>query len=175
MQEGTDNSTDDIFQVNSRKMSLLANVRSTWIRMAEAMKLPLCLTFLLGFSCALFAETDYMSLALNNKGVPKEYVPYLRQLPSGEIRLMRSADGRTPLHISSPTPFSTSVLPYSQWELVRAPHSHELPPAEKTILHIDAKQLGIGGASCGPPPMKRDWVRADTVDFEFSIFPVGEA
>lgn len=65
--------------------------------------------------------------------------------------------------------FSASVLPYTQMELAMTAHLHELPASDKTIVHIDAKQLAIGGASCGPAPMQRDWVYADPVEMRFAM------
>lgn len=104
------------------------------------------------------------------------FTPYAKPQDCGNREDVRwieiSNHGDNGLRIAAAAPFSASVLQYSQMELAMAAHVHELPPREKTILHLDAKQLGIGGASCGPPPMQRDWVRTDPVEFEFSISPI---
>lgn len=94
----------------------------------------------------------------------------------GDVRWIEIFGSRgNGLRIDAATPLFASVLPYSQMELMTTSHAHKLPTPDKTVLSLDAKQLGIGGASCGPPPMERDWVRTDPVEFEFSISPISKS
>lgn len=60
-----------------------------------------------------------------------------------------------------------SALPYTQEELNRAAHNHELNKSGKTILCCDVFQHGIGSASCGPlePLAKYD----NPYEFDFSM------
>lgn len=44
---------------------------------------------------------------------------------------------------------SVSALPWSEIELLLAPHPHELSESTGTHVHVDARTLGLGGASCG--------------------------
>ncbi len=63
--------------------------------------------------------------------------------------------------------FIFSALPYRQMELVQASHVHRLPESNATVLHLDARQCGLGGNSCGPQPMDRDLVRMEPVTLRF--------
>lgn len=81
---------------------------------------------------------------------------------------IRNAQG-TGIRLSSETHFSASALFYAAMELVHASHQHTLPARNKTVVSLDARQQGIGGASCGPPPMERDRVHAEPVEFEFTL------
>jgi beta-galactosidase len=74
------------------------------------------------------------------------------------------------------TRMSTSALPWSDLELTLAPHPYQLPESKGTTLHLDAKVLGLGGASCGQGgPLVEDRVFADAQTFGFIIRPVTES
>lgn len=64
---------------------------------------------------------------------------------------------------------SASVLPYTQREITFAAHAHDLPASGGTRVHLDARVLGLGGASCGPEPLEKDRVRMDPVLFRFQM------
>lgn len=70
---------------------------------------------------------------------------------------------------------SATVLPYSAGELAAAAHPTDLPRnPDRTRIDLDAAVLGLGGASCGPPPIARDIVKAGTEHhFGFVIRPLG--
>jgi len=69
---------------------------------------------------------------------------------------------------------SVSALRYTDLDLTLAGHIHELPPAGDTILHLDAKVTGLGGASCGQGgPLPHDRAYAEPRDFGFIIRPAG--
>ena len=63
---------------------------------------------------------------------------------------------------------SVSALPYSAVDLVQAAHQHELPAPSDTWLCLDAADMGLGGASCGPAPLEEDRVRPEA-EFGFTI------
>jgi len=65
---------------------------------------------------------------------------------------------------------SVSALPYSAQDISVTTHVHELPEPGNTYLCIDAASLGLGGASCGPAPLKQDRLTTD-VQFGFRIMP----
>jgi beta-galactosidase len=70
---------------------------------------------------------------------------------------------------------SATVLPYTAGELAAAAHPTDLPANPgRTRLDLDAAVLGLGGASCGPPPIERDIVKAGAAHhFGFVIRPLG--
>ena len=43
-----------------------------------------------------------------------------------------------------------SACPWTDGEIVAAAHDFDLPLMEKTVLHIDYRQSGVGSNSCGP-------------------------
>ncbi len=47
------------------------------------------------------AESEMLSLAHNDMGVPKQYVPGLRQMSPADIDSIRDSEGRTLLHIAA--------------------------------------------------------------------------
>ena len=60
------------------------------------------------------------------------------------------------------TPFESSVLPYSCYELENAMHVYELPKAHYTWVRILACQMGIGGDdSWGAPVQRRYWLESN--------------
>ena len=63
---------------------------------------------------------------------------------------------------------SVNALPYSAVDMVEAAHQHELPAPGDTWLCLDAADMGLGGASCGPAPLEEDRVRPEA-EFGFTI------
>jgi len=60
------------------------------------------------------------------------------------------------------TPFESSVLPYSCYELEQAMHVYELPKPHYTWVRILGCQMGIGGDdSWGAPVQRRYWLESD--------------
>lgn len=81
-----------------------------------------------------------------------------------------SGDGLT--FIAS-KPMSASALPWSQQELMLAPHPYQLPKSSGTHLHLDAMVTGLGGNSCGQGgPLENDRTKATSHHFSFLIRPV---
>ena len=68
---------------------------------------------------------------------------------------------------------SASALPWTQQQLAQAAHPHNLPKSNATVLHLDAKVTGLGGASCGQGgPVRADRVTSDSRSFGFIIRPL---
>lgn len=68
--------------------------------------------------------------------------------------------------------FSTSALPYSEQQLLLAPHPYQLPEAGDTYLHLSTAVTGLGGNSCGQgAPLEPDRVKAKAQTFGFIIRP----
>lgn len=56
------------------------------------------------------------------------------------------------------TPFESSVLPYSAYELEHARHQEELPKPHNTWVRILAKQMGVGGDDSWGAPVQRQYL-----------------
>lgn len=82
---------------------------------------------------------------------------------SGVGLLVASGQGET---------INFSALPYTPQALFKAAHPEELEKANATVLSIDAVTLGLGGASCGPPPLNRDVPLSAPTTFVFSLRPL---
>ena len=69
-------------------------------------------------------------------------------------------------------PFAFEAIPYSPKEIIDASHPPELPKPSKVELGLFAETRGLGGASCGPPPIKRDIIETDRNSrLDFAILP----
>ena len=68
---------------------------------------------------------------------------------------------------------STSALPWSQLEIIKAAHPYQLPKSTGVHLHLDAKVTGLGGNSCGQGgPLTPDRAKAVGTNFGFIIRPL---
>ena len=68
---------------------------------------------------------------------------------------------------------SASALPWTQMQLAQAAHPHDLPKPNATVLHLDAKVTGLGGASCGQGgPVRADRALSESRNFGFIIRPL---
>ena len=68
---------------------------------------------------------------------------------------------------------SVSAQPWSNLELLYAPHFYQLPESSATHLYLDSKVSGLGGASCGQGgPLSHDRCLANAHNFSFIIRPV---
>lgn len=85
--------------------------------------------------------------------VAEQFVPFPKpQSMSGreDVRWaeLTDADG-VGIRIEGADTLSVSALPWSEMELLEAAHPYELPESSGTHVHVDARTLGLGGASCG--------------------------
>lgn len=67
--------------------------------------------------------------------------------------------------------FNFSALHYTAQDLDAAAHPYELTPRDETILCIDVGQQGLGGASCGPPPLDEYTFKAEPRTLTFQLRP----
>ncbi|CAG7621783.1 Beta-galactosidase [Paenibacillus solanacearum] len=81
--------------------------------------------------------------------VADQYVPYLRPQECGnktEVRYAELRDGQgLGLRITGEPVFELNVLPYTPSELEASDHGYKLPDSGRTVLRVNAKQMGIGG------------------------------
>ena len=73
------------------------------------------------------------------------------------------------LKISSNKPFQFSVLPYSDANIDKAMHLNELEAEETITVHIDAEQMGVGTATCGPSVRPHYLIPLQKTSFEFVL------
>ncbi len=61
-------------------------------------------------------------------------------------------------------------------DLYRASHTHQLEPRPEVYVHLDARQRGLGGASCGPDTLPTYRIGAGVHRFGYRMRPylVGE-
>ena len=93
----------------------------------------------------------------------------------GGVRWVRLEDAKGMYGITvlgASAPFAFAALPYTPTDLFNCSHPAELPPSDRTVLTLSCAVRGLGGDSCGPPPLERDVLRMDRVyDFSFVIRP----
>ncbi len=88
----------------------------------------------------------------------------------GEVRyLTANKKGEAKLKISSDQLFNFSALPYSAQDLYESKHPVSLTRLDKVLFHLDYAQMGLGGASCGPPPMDKYKLFSNNVQFNYLI------
>ncbi|MBN1517397.1 DUF4981 domain-containing protein [Candidatus Sumerlaeota bacterium] len=98
--------------------------------------------------------------------VCEQYEPYVRPQENGNKEDVRwaallDADGNGLLAIA-PEPLAMSATHFAPEDLDQARHRtgegrhyHRLHPRNEVIFSIDAQHMGLGGASCGPPPLEQ--------------------
>jgi len=103
------------------------------------------------------------------------FVPYVRTQDCGnrcDVRWItvtnRTGKG---IIVSAKNLMDFSALHYTPLDLNKANHPFELQKRKETVLSIDVAQNGLGGASCGPPPMDRYLLKTATTEFNYSIRP----
>jgi beta-galactosidase len=103
------------------------------------------------------------------------FEPYVRpqdMANRGDVRWLTLTDrkGDGWMVVAEET-FEFSAMHFTAADLMLAEHSHELTPRKETILCIDAGHHGLGGASCGPPPLAQHTFEAVPTTLSFSIRP----
>lgn len=89
-----------------------------------------------------------------------------------EVRWCALSDGKSGVLFVATGDMAVSALPYRNIDLTVAGHIHELPDPGDTVLHLDAKMTGLGGASCGQGgPLEQDYAYAGQRNFGFIIRP----
>jgi beta-galactosidase len=92
-----------------------------------------------------------------------------------EVRWCALTQGSAGLVFVATGDMATSALAYTDLDLTLAGHIYQLPPAGDTVLHLDAKVTGLGGASCGQGgPLDGDRVVGRPTEFGFIIRPAGK-
>ena len=109
------------------------------------------------------------------KTVTDMFESYVRPQDMGnrdDVRWLTVTDRRGEgLMIIGQPQFNFSALHYSARDLDVANHPYELVERQETILCIDVGHQGLGGASCGPPPMEQYVFKAEPTTLTFQIRP----
>ncbi len=72
---------------------------------------------------------------------------------------------------SAVAPLQTSVLRYTPFELDKARSLDRLPARNKVVVNLDAFQMGLGGASCGPRPLAQYQTLSQATPLGFILAP----
>lgn len=101
--------------------------------------------------------------------VAEQYVPYIVPQEHGnkeDVRWLCLTDRRGHgLRIESDKPFSGSASHFRIEDLIAAYHTHELKPRPDIELCIDARQRGLGTASCGPDTLPAYRIPSGSIPF----------
>ena len=98
--------------------------------------------------------------------VTDQYEPYVRPQDNGykcDVRTVQfTDDSGAGVEFSGDVPFFVQALHYGMEDLEFARHRNgekryrtPLRAREEVVLNLDCRQLGLGGASCGPRPMQK--------------------
>ena len=113
------------------------------------------------------------------------YEEYVRPQDCGyrtDVRWMELADGRGQgVRISCDKPMFAQALHFTMEDLEFARHRNgqqrfaNIPePRKEVFLNTDVRQLGLGGASCGPTPMKKYIFPIERTEWTLTLEPVGK-
>jgi beta-galactosidase len=116
------------------------------------------------------------SVARYRSTVTEQYVPYIMPQENGhktDVRWLelRGANGSGLRAEGRPT-FEFSASHFSDDDLFRAKHTHELVPRPEVILNLDHAQRGLGTASCGPDTLRQYQLRERVYRFAFTLRPL---
>ncbi|NCF68486.1 MAG: DUF4981 domain-containing protein [Chloroflexi bacterium] len=107
--------------------------------------------------------------------VDEQYVPYIVPQENGnktDVRWLALANEQgVGLLAAGSEPLEFSAAHYTADDLFAARHTHELQRREEITLHLDALQMGLGGASCGPPTLASYVIAPGTFSFDVRLRP----
>lgn len=113
---------------------------------------------------------------LFRQSVAEQYYHYLYPQENGNrhnTKFARLTDtAGNSLLLYSEQGFDFSALPYSAQQLNGAAHDFELSAPQKTYVHADVLQSGLGSNSCGPELMEKYRLNRDELVFRFGILPL---
>lgn len=109
--------------------------------------------------------------------VAEQYEEYVRPQENGNKTDVRWAaltdnDGDGVLIVPE-NPLSVSVHHNTADEYDVARHPTDIEPRDEIVLCIDTEHMGLGGASCGPRPLRKYRLEAKPASFSLSLRPCG--
>ena len=112
---------------------------------------------------------------LYNSTVTEEYVSYAKPQACGNHEEVRwvclNAEDGSGLLVAPIKTMSFTALHYTQNELASKKHPCDLMANDNVVLSIDQAQLGLGGDSCGPPPLNQYMLPPEPTVFSYSLRP----
>ena len=117
--------------------------------------------------------------------VTEQYEPYVRPQDNGykcDVRWAEFTDaGGRGVRFSASEPLFMQALHYGFEDLEFARHRAKqkrictpLVPRDEVCLNLDVRQLGLGGASCGPRPMQKYIFPIEKTKWTLKIQPVAD-
>ncbi|SER61216.1 glycoside hydrolase family 2 TIM barrel-domain containing protein [Salisediminibacterium halotolerans] len=120
------------------------------------------------------------SLQAAKKGVWKKtvdemYTPYEFPQENGnrhqvEWAAVKNGLGRG-IKLDFPEKMDISALPYSREQLEEKDHAYQLEKEAGIHVHVNAKQHGLGSASCGPDVLAEHRLTSGPFTFQFTLTP----
>ena len=125
-------------------------------------------------------------IGLYHSTVREQFVEYVRPQEHGNKEDVRWAaltdDAGTGLLFVADGHLAVTVSHFTAEDLDGARHKQGEPkrfqrlvPRESVVVCLDHQQMGLGGASCGPPPMAKYLCAAAPVAFRYTIRPYAPA
>ena len=108
--------------------------------------------------------------------VEEQYVPYIMPQENGnktDVRwvALRNEEGYGLLAVAEQV-MEVSAHYFTAHDLAKAKHTHELRRREDIFLHLDYRQRGLGGASCGPDTLSQYEIPPKPVNFKVILKPL---
>ena len=108
--------------------------------------------------------------------VEEQYVPYIMPQENGnktDVRwvALRNREGYGLLAVAEQV-MEVSAHYFTAHDLAKAKHTHELRRREDIFLHLDYRQRGLGGASCGPDTLPQYEIPPKPVNFKVILKPL---
>ncbi len=107
--------------------------------------------------------------------VTGQFVPYIMPQENGnktDVRWLALSNGSgIGLLAAGDSPLEASALHFTPADLYAAWHLHDLTPRPETVLTLSARQVGLGGASCGPATLAQYLVPPDEYVFTVRLRP----
>ncbi len=113
---------------------------------------------------------QHAKIGLYDSTADAEYVPYVMPQEHGnhtDTKLLYMKESG--LSFESDKGFEFAVTHLDALMLMRAFHTDEITPADKTIVRIDYKGSGIGSNSCGPQLDEKYRLKEKDISFSFEI------
>ncbi len=104
--------------------------------------------------------------------VDSMFEPYLMPQENSShmgCRTCTVSDGAFSLTCAAERPFSMNISRYTQEQLKKARHNHELAPCGDTVLCLDYAMSGVGSNSCGPELLEKYRLDAQNFTFAFTL------
>jgi beta-galactosidase len=108
--------------------------------------------------------------------VTDQYHPYVMPQEHGnktDVRWLAvtNEQGAGVMAIADPL-MESSASHFTVDDLYQALHTKDLSPRAETIVNLDHKQMGLGGASCGPGVLEQYLLTEKEYRFKFLLKPI---